>query len=583
VRRRSWRLPLAGLGMAGLAALMLLVFWRDPTLSDNRPSSGQQTDEPADSSARAKIEAARMFAASLEEPLVQCTASGDPATDNAELSIPSFCDTPGGIVLTVRAGADDELLQTHRALCAALLKLNSQTVRCVELPRSGIRAGDLLDCAAEAGASLVARLEGDHELHLLPAEAAAGILSELPTIHAAALETQRLLPGILDSLSHALAGDVRFDELRTPPVNTDAVGWRLATLAWYLNVLGRNQDVIPPRDIRSTMGRCRETVSIGDVSCALAHYVYAQLEPTPPDARRWLEELQAHGPQAFKELAEVELAEDDCMHEPERAQATLLRLAARWADDPCRRVALIGAATCLLTRVPRSHPDVRRLAYPEEEQSFRDFVNDIAYKEDEAPKGCPRVLHADSSPFLLQPQCAVQVIAAVIAERGQWNMRAHNWDQAVRDFEEAWLQGNHPIDLLRWAESVLHRSGSKPDCGPWPKLPCVDEISPWLDLRYFDETLLLRAAFVRWLATHDAADAAEILRLYYSDTPVHEPVIMDDERRLAELVCARPKRAECRAYRILTRPKWHGAEEQLRRLLLPADEHRTEPPPRDPI
>ena len=105
----------------------------------------------------------------------------------------------------------------------------------------------------------------------------------------------------------------------------------------------------------------------------------------------------------------MELAEDDCMHEPERAQATLLRLATRWADDPCRRITLVGAATCLLTRRPDSHPDLRRIAYPDEDKDFTDLVNDKEFKKNSTGSRCDTCSHSASAFFLLPllpPQCS---------------------------------------------------------------------------------------------------------------------------------------------------------------------------------
>jgi hypothetical protein len=51
-------------------------------------------------------------------------------------------------------------------------------------------------------------------------------------------------------------------------------------------------------------------------------------------------------------------------------------------------------------------------------------------------------------------------------------------------------------------------------------------------------------------------------------------MIVDDNRRLADLACAKPDYAECRVYDILTQPKQSIAEDELRRLLFEADAHR---------
>jgi serine/threonine protein kinase len=448
----------------------------------------------------------------------------------SRLSIPAFQQDAGGIVLTVPAGASDALAQTHQTLCAELRQLDAQAVRCVELPRSGVADSDLVRASAHAGASLIARLEGDHDLRLLPVEPKAELLSELPELHVADATAQQHLPRILLPLSRALGGDLRFDALRAPPVSAGDVSWRLAALAWYLNVLARNPQAIPPADLRQTMTRCRQEATIADISCALAHYVHTQLDPTPPDAAHWLQELLAHGPPAFADLVVLELASDDCTRDAERAQAAVLHLAARWSHAPCHRVTLIGPAACLLTRYRDASETLQPIAYPDDE---------------------------------LMDLCPDDLIAAALAERGQWNMLARRFQQAARDFEAAWQQGSHPADLLNWAESLLHQRDSG--------IEVARPIAAGLDLRYFDAELRHLAAFLRWLATHDPADAAHILR-FYSDSPVHASVLVDDESTLAALVCQRPEHAECRVHGILSRPKQPGSEEELRRLLITGDQ-----------
>jgi hypothetical protein len=448
------------------------------------------------------------------------------------LSILAFPGTSGGIVLAARAGVGDGPGRIYRGLCTTLQERDAQAVRCVELPRFGIDHDDLLEAASGAGASLLAELDGDHDLHLVPVSTAAELLSELPTIDVAAAEAQQHLPGILYPLSRALAADWRFDALRAPPVSSDAVGWRLATLAWYLNVLARNQQVIPPVDVRSSMARCRQEVSLADPSCALVHYVFAQLDPTPPDARHWLEELLAHGPPDFADPIVIELAAADCLHESTRAEIALLRLATRWAHAPCQRLTLIGVATCLLTQHPQASEDLRPVAYPGED---------------------------------VMAPCEADLVAAAMTERGQWNMLAGLWKQAEHDFDAAWKHGNHPVDLLNWAESLLHQRDSG--------LDVATPIAAALDLRYFDADAELRhlAAFLRWLATRDQADAASLLRLY-GDSPVHASVLVDDAHTLASLVCARPEHVECRAYHILTQPKQPGSVDALRLVLVAGDQ-----------
>jgi hypothetical protein len=142
------------------------------------------------------------------------------------------------------------------------------------------------------------------------------------------------------------------------------VGWRLAALAWYLNVLAHNQLAIPGEDVRSTMTRCRDEVSLADPSCALVHYVHARLDPPPRDARYWLEMLLAYGPPSFADPIAIELASDDCMRAPERIQAALLRLAASWANEPCRLITLAAPARCLLSQYPQASAALQPLANP---------------------------------------------------------------------------------------------------------------------------------------------------------------------------------------------------------------------------
>ncbi len=279
-------------------------------------------------------------------------------------AIPAFPDRSGGIVLAVSARGDDALRLAHGALCASMRAVDAERVRCIELPRIGVGGRELRDAAAAAGASLVVWLEEDHGLRLVPVSTHAELLSELPTLHVGISKREQHLAGILHPLSRVLAGDVRIDISRVPPMSSDTVDWRLAALAWYLNVLASNQHAIPRVDLRRTMTHCRDEVSLADASCALVHYVHARLDPTPPDAHYWLEELLTHGPPSFADQMALELANDDCMDEPERAQAALLRLAVAWADAPCQSLTLVGPARCLLNRYPQASAALQPVAKP---------------------------------------------------------------------------------------------------------------------------------------------------------------------------------------------------------------------------
>jgi serine/threonine protein kinase len=474
------------------------------------------------------------------------------------ITIPAFPGTSGGVALTVRAGADDALLATHRDLCAALRDIDAQAVRCLELPRFGVGKRALRRAAGEAGASLVAWLESDHDLRLLPVSTEIEILSELPTLHVEAAVTQQHLAGILYPLSRALAGDLRFDALRAPPVSPDTVGWRLATLSWYLNVLARNQQAIFLPDLRRTMTRCRHEASLADASCALAHYVYARLEPAPPDARYWLESLRDQGPRRFADPVTIELAADDCTRDPARAEATVLRLAARWARTPCRLVSLVGPAACLLARYPQASAALQPIAYPGDDiLSSAAGASQAMAPQDGGATPPQRLSRGDTT-----VQCGTDLAAAALARRGQWNMQARRWSQATRDFDAAWKQGDHPLDLLHWAESLLHQRDSRADVAPL--------IAAALDLGYFhhDPALRHRAAFVRWLATHDRADAATLLHIH-GDSPDNASVLGEDTRPLAALACADPTHVECRVYEMLAQPKQPGSTTELQILLRP--------------
>ena len=279
-------------------------------------------------------------------------------------AIPAFSDQSGGIVLAVSARADDALHLAHGALCASMRAGDAEGVRCIELPRIGVGVRELRDAAAIAGASLVVWLDEEHRLRLVPVSTHAELLSELPTLHVGISKREQHLAGILHPLSRVLAGDVRIDVSRVPPVSPDTVDWRLAALAWYLNVLASNQHAIPRADLRRIMARCRAEVSLSNPSCALVHYVHARLDPTPPDAHYWLEELLIHGPPSFADQIVIELASGDCMQEPERAQDALLRLAVAWADAPCRRLTLVGPARCLLNRYPQANAALQPVARP---------------------------------------------------------------------------------------------------------------------------------------------------------------------------------------------------------------------------
>ncbi|HWN67500.1 MAG TPA: hypothetical protein VNM90_07655, partial [Haliangium sp.] len=321
--------------------------------------------------------------------------------------------------------------------------------------------------------------------------------------------------------------------VRVPSPNLELVGWRIAVLAWYLAVLAGDQDVLSPGPVRNAMQRCRQEATISDAYCALAHYIYAQLQPRPPDARGWLDELLAQGPAWFHDSVLLELAAEDCVGAPEQTAALLLRLAAAWEHVPCRRVALIGPASCLVAQG--------------DDLTTTEPLLPIAYPPD-----------ADMS------QCAPALRAAAFSERASHHMLAQRWREAEQDFGDAWRLGGDPIDLLNWAEALLHQRHQRDDVGAI--------IGNSLDLRHFDGKYRVLAAFLRFLATRATDDGAQLLELYAA-LPLHGSALIDDGETIQLLTCRdNPQAFACQAYELLRQPKGQDSIEALRRLLRAADQ-----------
>jgi hypothetical protein len=445
------------------------------------------------------------------------------------LTIPAISDGPGGVVLGLDAGASPGERLVYHALCEELRLRAPQAVRCIELPRFGAGAEEVLRAAAQARASLLVLAQADQKLEIVPVSTEqAPLLTSIPAVHVPGPSEARSLAPVVLALSRVLAGALDTSTGLVPAPDPDRVGWRIAALAWYLAVLAGDHATLSPRLVRDVMQRCRQEVTLADAYCALAHYVYAQLEPSPPDARAWLEELLAHGPAWFRDSLLLEIAARDCSANPAGAATLLVRLAAAWEHMPCRQVALIGVASCLLARRDPSGDaeHLRSIAYPPEER--------IA-------------------------QCPAAVRAAAFSERAAHNMLASRWQQAEKDFGDAWRLGGDPADLLNWAESVLHQHHRRSDAAA--------TVASSLDVRQFGGEYRVLAVFLRWLATRAAQDAAHLLELY-EEIPLHGSALIDDGETLRHLACDEDSTAPaCQAYRILTQPKETSSVEPLRRVM----------------
>jgi hypothetical protein len=449
-----------------------------------------------------------------------------------ELTIPMLSHGPGGVVLAVDAGATPRELHIYQALCEDLRVQAPQEVRCVELPRFGIDHEELLRRATQARASLLVRVMEEQELGMFPVSAEpAPLLASIPKVHVPSPDASQALAPVVLALSRVMAGALDMNAGRVPPPDPDLVGWRVATLAWYLAVLAGDHAVLPPKLVHGAMQRCRQEVTLADVYCALAHYVHAQLEPTPPDARAWLEELVAHGPAWFHDSLLLELAADDCTADAEGTTALLLRMAAAWQRAPCRRMALIGVASCVVAqgRGSEAAEQLRPIAYPRDEEI---------------------------------DQCPAAVRAAAFSERAAHNMLASQWHQAEQDFGNAWRLGGDPADLLNWAEAVLHQRHQRDDVRA--------VVGSSLDVRHFDGAYRLLAVFLRWLATQADQDGAQLLELYAA-LPLHGSALIDDGETLLGLACSEdPAAPACHAYRIMREPKGPDSIDSLRRVLVAA-------------
>lgn len=449
----------------------------------------------------------------------------------AGLTIPAMSQGPGGIVVTVEAAATRAELDTYRVLCGDLQARAPQSVQCIELPRFGAGYSDLVQAAGKAHASLVVRVLPGQNLSLLPMSAGQSpLLASLPSIHVPGEAVSRSAAPILYALGRVLGGALDVEDVHVVPPDPELVGWRMAALAWYLAVLAGDQAVLAPRLVRGTMQRCRQEATLADVYCALAHYIYVQLEPTPPDARSWLDELLARGPAWFHDSVALELAAQDCSAAPERARAAIMHLAAAWEHLPCHRLALIGPASCLVLQ----HGDA----------AAAEPLARIAFPSDAETATCTATMRADA-----------------LSERANWHMLVRRWQQAEQDFAAAWRLGGDPVDLLNWAEALLQQRERR-DAGIL--------VGSSLDLRHFQGEHRLLAAYLRWLATRADRDGALLLE-FHAALPLHSAALIDDGGTLRALVCSeRPATSACEVYELLRRPRGPDSVDALRRLLLAA-------------
>ncbi len=451
--------------------------------------------------------------------------------------IPTLAEVEGGIALAVLVPASPADTESFTALCDELKDRAPQLVRCIEWPRRVARER-LARNAEESGFSLMIWHERDQTVRITSTHPAdKSIMTRVPPVQAASVESRRQLAGLAVALGRVAAGDLRSAESVMPEVAPDIVHWRMAVFTWYLRALFGTVHALDPSQIGTVARRCirdaeSREAAFSDWHCALASYLFALRCASCADAKEGLEGVATLGPESLRDAALVALYRGECPDDPHPAIAALTSLDQAWHPDDCSRIGLVGVAACILANHPDARtPKLERLASPDR----------LSH--------CPAVLRAIAH-----------------GERGMWNAVAGRWQVAADDFWRAWtLDGRNASDLLNWAEAMLHQP-LEPGAKARDRVELIGErlVPELVDSRY-----RVHAAFLRWLATRTRDDAAMLYRLY-AELPKNAIGAADEGHTLAQIACPTPEQqsAPCRVYSVLRAPKHEDSEPALRSLLL---------------
>jgi hypothetical protein len=213
-----------------------------------------------------------------------------------------------------------------------------------------------------------------------------------------------------------------------------------------------------------------------------------------------------------------------------RAVQRLLAIDAVWAQEDCRRLALTGAAACILFASGDS-PDELARERIEQLVSIEGLDN-----------------------------CDKPARAVAIADRAGQHYQHKQWKKAGEDWDSAsQLDPRRNAYLLNWAEALLRQRHER------------DDVAILIRKRLIPTKIkadqLSRAAFLRWAATQERDDAQFLHRLYEKANDGEEVLLWGEVERA---VCEKLGKDVCRVYDILTTNKDAAQRDQLRELLSPA-------------
>jgi serine/threonine protein kinase len=322
-----------------------------------------------------------------------------------------------------------------------------------------------------------------------------------------------------------------------PPARVDALGWRFAALTWSRDLLHGNEKWVDHLSAAEAIQECaRETLSLADWYCTVAHFIYAATCDTCDDLKDVLERLTSQDATLFEEMATIRRPRVHCEKgDFDAAVRELVEFDNKWSEDDCRRLALTGPAMCVVLRGRASL-----------DESALERMKQLANSRNRDCRDTPGR-------------------ALAMSERAWWHYQyEENRPQAAKDWYRAWrLDSRGKAYLLNWAEARLRQRHD--DTNRIPAMLKRDE---------FVGNQRSRAAFLRWLASWKPDDDdASILYKEYQETGEGESVL--SPREVDSGVCGdEPNRdAVCHdVYELLTRSKRATEQEQLRELLFPAGE-----------
>jgi serine/threonine protein kinase len=467
--------------------------------------------------------------------------------------IPQVAPFPADVPGIVVASSEAEATDTYKGLCAAIEPhVPPDGLRCIQHPH--LDDGLLLRQAAEAGATLLIRIDTAREARLIPmVEAGSPVLDrpiarpiseQPPTVRVATAEARVQAVRLALALSQLFFAAARSPTRGTaelPEPSAAEIGWRGAALVWVLRIANNDYAEKSISEARTVAQECADSVTVADWYCAAAHYAYSVYCDDCSDTGQVLKRLALDGHETFRGVARLAGARFACEQgeDPDAATAMLLEMAQAWNPADCRRWTLVDAASCVLLSNTAAVSMVRDLAFPE--------------------RAAPTLGNCDNR----------DLIATALAARGRWHYRKADLAEAERDFARAQeLDARNPAYPIRWAEAFMGMRGLRLNDAEKRRLR--EQLAPLPHAQAADRVLI---AFLRWVGIRDESAASELDQMFAA-LPDNAPPLMsehDPDGSLAEMACARFSPDErssdpvvCDVYRLLVVTKTPDSRASLR-------------------